>query len=170
MLLLTSMSSTRVLRSHTAAGVTLSRPPTPAQHRATLPGGQPEIAEATVRLYSNIVASRPASPRGETLNRDPASGPENLTKVVTHWESPDEFSEREIPFMTITKSRRALSLDSPQRKRGMSNPSTSTAVHEQVIQLATDALTTEERAQIQRRMNIVDAQERTRLESPRGKQ
>jgi hypothetical protein len=75
------MSTTRQLQSHTIAGVLPSRLPVLVR-RGLLPGDKPEISEEDTRLYSDVAASRPASPRRETVIDDPASAPEDLMTPV----------------------------------------------------------------------------------------
>jgi hypothetical protein len=146
--------TTKVLRSRATA----KAPPTRSRlpRRSSLPGLLPETAEVDIRLYSDVTASRPASPRGETFST-PVTGQETENKPVHGWGSPTISSEEDVPLATVTKARRALSLESPKRDNKYIPFSTTSNVPEQreIIQQAADLLTADEKDRIQKRQDVV---------------
>jgi reverse transcriptase-like protein/aspartyl protease/zinc knuckle protein len=154
--------TTRVSRSQAhAARIVPSGIPVPVRRPSVLPGPQPETAEVT-RLYSDVAASRPPSPREETITRDP-EGPDHqfddMTRPVTDIEISSD--ENEEPLWKTIQRRRAQSLDSAGKKLGNQvvyvNPNLSTE-QKLAVDTAANKLTKEQLANIERRQEIVSAQ------------
>ena len=111
-----------------------------------MPGEMPENAERNTRLYSDVVRSRSASPRGETVVHDPVSAPDDLIKPVEDYRDDGYASSR---------ASRARSLDSPRSVREVVSSQIETIdneiyAKERVIEAATEFLTKEEKERIQR--------------------
>jgi hypothetical protein len=139
----------------------------PVRRGSFLPGEMPETSGDDTRLYSDVAASRSASPRGETVNDDPASAPEELIKPVTDYRGDsEESSEEEVPLKNVIRAKRAKSLDSIKQNENTIQLSTITTVQleeqQEIIQAAEESLTTEERDRIQRRQDAVDAHEKSK--------
>ena len=155
----------RPLRSNTPAGFIPSRLPTPTRRRTPMPGGLPETAGADTRLYSEAVAPRPASPQGEIhistiSSHDLVSpGPEYL--IENDHDGPDESKEVSLE---VAENSQKESLNEEIVDSGID-----TNLHErEIIELATESLTAEEKEKIQRRQDAVDAQ-KNKAEKAKGK-
>ena len=150
-------SSTRHLHSKTTdTGISPSCLPLPVRCRTrTMPGGLPEIAEEDTHLYSDVVASRLASPRGEKTSRDPVVVPKIL---VTEHESSDEPGEGEVLPGSPLGNKQSID--------------TELHVHDEqldIIQLAENSLTVEEKVRVQRQQDTVDAQQKSQAKKAKGK-
>lgn len=156
--------STRILRSQVSAGVTPSRLPVPIR-RTSLPGEEPEKAEGTSRLYSDVLASRSSSPNKESDNiSSPAVGQtvqfENTQPVHKESTNESDDSDDSKGKWTTVQRRRAHSLDSPKRGRKIlhNNSSKLSSAQKEVVKAATENMTKEQKARVQRRQQVVQSE------------
>jgi hypothetical protein len=143
--------ATRALRSAKA-------PPSRLPRRSSLPGIVPETSGADVRLYSDVAASRPSSPRGETFST-PVMGSEMKRKPVVDWEGPNDSSEEEVPLAEFTRARRVpTSVDSPKHTEYIHLGTSKVQTQREVVDEAADLLPADskERNRIQKRQDVVD--------------
>ena len=154
--------STRTLRSHTASGTTTQTLPNqPSSHTPdpeTLPSQGLKNAETPVRLYSDVAASRAASPMGENY-RDPIKDTEtrasDAIKPVTdaNDNTSSESEDGNSPWTTVKRGR-ARSLDSI--KESIKN--------KKLIYLKPDALTKEQKQQVEQRQAKITMESDTEKE------
>jgi len=166
--------STRVLRSKTIAENTSKR----TRRQTSLPGDEPETAEVATRMYSDVVASRPPSPRVREENpiRHPVE-PVAVMQPLTDIGDPDSSSSEPdenngSPWITVQR-KRARSLDSAKKSRYNKNLvqfNTSTrklsTEQEKAVKAATEALTSEQRERVARRQDVLDVQSEEDDEEP----
>ena len=156
--------STKLLRNRTVTSIPVPR------RRQTAPSDRLETTEAPVRMYSDVVASRPPSPRvrEENSRQSSAEGPDlRLAKVArpsTDVSDDESSSEQEdgTPWITVQR-KRARSLDSAKKSRRNKNlaqfdinaKNKLSTEQETVIKAATEALTKEQREHVVRRQDII---------------